>query len=259
MDISREIRSYIVREWSYDLATKVMRDYIKRNFVSKGMCVQFAIHDSENKKSGQRNLHCHMMMTMRSIDEQGKWMPKQKKINLTDDNGERIPVLDKSTGQQKVDKQNRKQWKCTTVSTNDWNNKDNAKMWRRDLAVTINLVNEKIGMTENYWEYRSFKDRGLDIIPQIHLGEKASALERAGIHTVRGDINRDIIEKNMVMQRWMTALFRRSLGIQTFQQREGFIILTQELRRRNRQPLRARSGSISGFCRRFECHECVFE
>ena len=60
-------------------------------------------------------LHCHIMLT--GIDEQGKWMPKQKKVYQRE-NGERIPAIEKD-GQQKVDKQNRKQWKCTTIQTND--------------------------------------------------------------------------------------------------------------------------------------------
>ncbi|MBP5606921.1 MAG: MobA/MobL family protein [Lachnospiraceae bacterium] len=198
--LARTYRVELPNEWSYELAVEVMRDYIKRNFTDKGICVQFAIHDSENKQSGQRNLHCHMLLTMRGIDENGKWMPKQKKVYLTDDNGERIPLIDKKTGLQKVDKQNRKQWKCATIPTNDWNGKENAKIWRKDLADTINAVNEKAGMTDNFWEHRSFKDQGLDIIPQIHLGEKASAMERAGIRTIRGDINRDIISRNMVIE-----------------------------------------------------------
>lgn len=196
--LARTFRVELPNEWSYELATEVMRDYIKRNFTDKGMCVQFAIHDSENKE-GQRNLHCHMLITLRGIDEEGKWMPKQKKVYLTDENGERIPLIDKKTGQQKVDKQNRKQWKCQTISTNDWSSKDNAKKWRIDLTETINSVNEKMGMTENFWEHRSFKEQGLDIVPQIHLGEKASAMERAGIHTIRGNINRSIIEKNAII------------------------------------------------------------
>ena len=116
-----------------------------------------------------------------------------------DENGERIPLIDAKTGQQKVDKQNRKQWKCTNIPTNDWNSRENAKIWRKDLADTINAVNAKIGMTDKFWEYRSFKEQGLDIIPQIHLGEKASAMERAGIRTIRGDINREIIAKNAVI------------------------------------------------------------
>ena len=71
--------------------------------------------------------------------------------------------------------------------------------WSYDLADTINAVNAKIGMTDKFWEHRSFKEQGLDIIPQIHLGEKASAMERAGIRTIRGDINREIIAKNAVI------------------------------------------------------------
>ena len=87
--LARTFRVELPNEWSYELATDVMRDYIKRNFINEGMCVQFAIHDSENP-SGQRNLHCHMLMTLRGIDENGKWLPKQKKIYLTDEYGERI-------------------------------------------------------------------------------------------------------------------------------------------------------------------------
>lgn len=199
--LARVYKFELPNEWSYELATEVVKDYMKRNFVDEGMCCQFAIHDSENPKTGQRNLHCHALLTLRGIDENGKWMPKQKKEYLLDENGERIPLIDKKTGKQKVDKQNRKQWKCRTVSTNDWSSKDNAKKWRKDLVDTINAVNEKMGMQEHFWEHRSFKDRGLDIMPQIHLGEKASAMERAGIPSIRGEINRGIIKYNaMIMQ-----------------------------------------------------------
>lgn len=197
--LARTYKVSLPNEWSYELATEVMRDYIKRNFVDEGMCAQFAIHDSENKDTGQRNLHCHILLTMRSIDEQGEWMAKQRKVYLTDENGERIPIIDKNTGQQKVDKQNRKQWKCQTISTNDWSSRENAKKWRKDLADTVNAVNERMGMTENHWEHRSFKEQGLDIQPQIHLGAKASAMERAGIQTIRGNINRKIIEGNAII------------------------------------------------------------
>ena len=106
--LARTYRVILPNEWSYDLAKEVMREYCERNFVSRGMCAQYAIHDSENNE-GQRNLHCHIMLTLRSIDEQGRWMSKQKKIYLKDENGERIPLIDEKTGQQQVDKQNRKQ------------------------------------------------------------------------------------------------------------------------------------------------------
>jgi hypothetical protein len=212
--LARIYKVELPNEWTYELATEVMREFIQKNFVDKGMCAQFAIHDSENKQTGQRNLHCHIMLTMRSIDELGHWMPKQKKIYLKDENGEKIPLIDEKTGLQKVDKQNRKQWKCATVQTNDWNSRENAKLWRKNLAETINAVNERIGNTENFWEHRSFKEQGLDIIPQIHLGEKASALERAGIHTARGDINRDIIARNAVIEAARAVYEKAKEGLQ---------------------------------------------
>ena len=196
--LARTWRIELPNLWTYQLAIMFVRMLCERLFVSKGMCVQFAIHDSENDK-GQRNLHAHIMLTLRSIDEQGHWMPKQKKIYLTDENGERIPVIDKKTGQQKVDKQNRKQWKCTTIKTNDWDNQEYSKLWRKELTDAINSANAELGMTQDFWEHRSFKEQGLDIIPQIHLGEKASAMERAGIQTIRGNINRDIIKQNAII------------------------------------------------------------
>jgi len=65
---------------------------VQRNFVDKGMCADWAIHDSENEK-GQRNLHIHVLLTMRPLTK----------------NGERVPLIDRKTVQQKVDKQNRQQ------------------------------------------------------------------------------------------------------------------------------------------------------
>jgi len=196
--LARTWRIELPNLWTYQFAIMFVRMLCEKLFVSKGMCVQFAIHDSENDK-GQRNLHAHIMLTLRSIDKQGHWMPKQKKVYLTDENGERIPVIDKKTGQQKVDKQNRKQWKCTTIKTNDWDNQEYSKLWRKELTDAINSANAELGMTQDFWEHRSFKEQGLDIIPQIHLGEKASAMERAGIQTIRGNINRDIIKQNAII------------------------------------------------------------
>lgn len=193
--LARMYKVSIPNEWSYDYAVDVMRDYIKRNFVDKGICADFAIHDSENPKTHQRNLHCHIMLTMRGIDENGKWLPKQKKVYLKDENGDKIPLIDKKTGKQKVDKQNRKQWKCQSVPTNDWNSRENAKLWRADLAETINKANEKVGV-EDVWEHRSFAERGLDILPTVHIGAVANAMEQKGIQTDRGNINRQIAKHN---------------------------------------------------------------
>ena len=175
-----------------------MRDYVQRNFVDKGMCADWAIHDSENDK-GQRNLHIHVLLTMRPITENGEWGAKTKKVYVLDENGERVPLIDKKTGQQKVDNRNRKQWKCQTVESTDWNSQENAKMWRKNLADTINATNEQLGIAV-HWEHRSFKEQGIDKEPTIHIGAVANALERKGIQTERGNINREIIKNNMLLE-----------------------------------------------------------
>ena len=161
---------YSLPNWmSYELADKVMQDFIKRNFVDKGMCAEYAIHDSVNDK-GERNLHVHILLTTRPILENGEWGEKSRKVYKYDKDGNKI-------------KKKNGRYDCTTEKTTDWDNKGNAKMWRKDLVETINKVAEEIGIEDERWEWKSFKDRGLEIKPTIHLGEKATALERKGIHT----------------------------------------------------------------------------
>ncbi len=112
---------------------------------------------------------------MRPLTENEDWGAKSKKVFDLDENGERIPIIDKKTGQQKVDRRNRKQWKCHTEESTDWNSRENAKMWRKDLADTINAANEQLGI-ELHWEHRSFKEQGIDKEPTIHIGAVANAL-----------------------------------------------------------------------------------
>ena len=63
-----------------------------------------------------------------------------------------------------MDKRNRKQWKCQTIESTDWNSQENAKMWRKDLADTINATNEQLGIAV-HWEHRFFKEQGIDREP----------------------------------------------------------------------------------------------
>ena len=202
--LARMLKASLPNEWSYELAEEVVRDYVQRNFVDKGMCADWAIHDSENDK-GQRNLHIHVLLTMRPLTENGEWGAKTKKVYVLDENGERVPLIDKKTGQQKVNKRNRKQWKCQTVESTDWNSMENAKMWRKDLADTINATNEQLGIAV-HWEHRSFKEQGIDKEPTIHIGATANALERKGIQTERGNINREIMERNMRLEQAKATL-----------------------------------------------------
>lgn len=149
-----------------------MRDYVQRNFVSKGMCADWAIHDSVNQ-NGIHNLHFHLMLTLRPVEENGKWGAKQRKEYILDKDGN------------KIRNKSGRGFKSRAVDVNDWNEKGNSRKWRKDLTDTINVVNDRIGLPE-YWEHRSFKELGLEQEPTRHLGPIASALERKGIRTEKG-------------------------------------------------------------------------
>ena len=185
--LCRTLKAALPNDWSYELAEETVRDYVQRNFVSKGMCADWAIHESVNQH-GIHNLHFHLMLTLRPVEENGKWGAKQRKEYILDKDGN------------KIRNKSGRGFKSRAVDVNDWNEKGNSRKWRKDLTDTINVVNDRIGLPE-YWEHRSFKELGLEQEPTRHLGPIASALERKGIRTEKGDANRAIMEHNQTLQR----------------------------------------------------------
>ena len=62
------------RELSGEQQLALVRAYVKDNFVDKGMCADFAIHDK-----GTGNPHVHIMLTLRPLKENGQWGAKCRK------------------------------------------------------------------------------------------------------------------------------------------------------------------------------------
>ena len=58
--LAREIEAALPRELSREQQLALVRAYVKDNFVDKGMCADFAIHDK-----GTGNPHVHIMLTVR--------------------------------------------------------------------------------------------------------------------------------------------------------------------------------------------------
>ena len=88
--------------------------------------------------------------------------------------GERIPLIDKKTGQQKVDKQNRKQWKCQTVESSDGNSRENAIMWRKDLAELAKAKYDK-EHKESLAKYPEMREKLQKLLEQ---GERITPKQR---------------------------------------------------------------------------------
>lgn len=157
--LAREVEVALPIEFSRGLQLAVIREYVQENFVSKGMCADIAIHDK-----GNGNPHAHILLTTRPIETDGSWGAKEKKDYARDENGERIPLIDKKTGMQKLGKRNEKLWKRITVQANDWNDQGNVEKWRKSWA---DVCNRYLSM-EQQIDHRSYKRQGFTLEPTIH-------------------------------------------------------------------------------------------
>ena len=162
---------------------QMVRDYCNEFFVSKGMCCDFAIHDPDPPG---HNPHCHIMLTMRALDGQGKWLPKSRKVYDLDENGERIRLPSGN-------------WKCHKESTVDWNEQTYCEQWRHGWEVIQNRYLELAGSPEKV-DLRSYERQGLDTVPTVHMGPAVTQMERKGIATNIGNLNRDIKSANNLLR-----------------------------------------------------------
>ena len=192
--LAREYEVALPVELSREEQIQLVRDFAKENFVDKGMCVDFSIHDKENG-----NPHAHIMLTTRPINENGEWGMKEKKDYMRDENGERVPLIDKKTGLQKVDSRNREQWKREYVQFNDWNTKDFLYRSRESWAEKVNQELERKNVPQRV-DHRSYNEQGIEQIPTQHIGVSANAMEKRGIESQRGNENREIKKANGQIQ-----------------------------------------------------------
>ena len=179
--LARRIVLAIPREIPSEQHADLIRDYCREFFVSKGMIADFAIHDK-----GDGNPHAHILLTMRAMDETGKWLPKSRKVYDLDKNGERIRLPSGN-------------WKSHKEDTVDWNDQKYAEIWRQGWAAIANRYLEANDRPERL-DLRSYERQGLDKIPTVHMGPAVSQMEKRGIQTNIGNLNRDITAANRLMQ-----------------------------------------------------------
>ena len=197
--LAREIDAALPIELSREEQIRLVREYCSSQFVSRGMCVDFAIHDTD---SG--NPHCHIMLTMRPLDERGAWAAKSKKEYDLDENGERIRL---PSGK----------YKARKVDLTGWNDKGNALLWRKAWADISNAYLERAGHPERI-DYRSNAERGIDELPTVHMGVAACQMEKKGVATEKGELNRNIQKANRLireiraqigkLKEWIGELFK---------------------------------------------------
>ena len=179
--LARELEVALPIELSREEQVRIVRAYCSSQFVSRGMCADFNIHDT-----GSGNPHAHILLTMRPMDERGKWLPKSKKEYVLDESGERIRLPSGNFKTRKVD-------------LVDWNSQENAEVWRKAWADLANEFLERNNRPERI-DHRSYERQGIDQIPTVHIGVAASQMEKKGIATERGELNRSIKAANRLLR-----------------------------------------------------------
>ena len=179
--LAREIEIALPKELNREKQIELVREYVKENFVKVGMCADIALHD---KNDG--NPHAHILLTMRPLNEDKTWGAKSKKEYILDENGEKVKLKNGN-------------YKTRKINTVDWKEQDKAEEWRKTWADITNKYLEENSIQEKV-DHRSYQRQGIEEIPTIHLGVSASQMEKKGIATDRGNINREIRKQNRLLQ-----------------------------------------------------------
>ena len=179
--LAREIEVALPQELDREKQIELVREYVKENFVKVGMCADIALHD---KNDG--NPHAHILLTMRPFNEDKTWGAKSKKEYILDENGEKVKLKNGN-------------YKTRKINTTDWNEQDKAEEWRKAWADITNKYLEENNIQEKV-DHRSYQRQGIEQIPTIHLGVSASQMEKKGITTDRGNINREIKHQNKILK-----------------------------------------------------------
>ena len=218
---SRLAREFVVAlpiELNRENQIELLQEFIREQFVSDGMCADAAIHDTDG-----HNPHAHILLTVRPLDERGKWQYKTEKEYLCMKNGEErgftaaefkaaqtdgwekqyqykvgkkkvymTPSAAEVQGLVRADKHPKStRYGRQNPISERWNSEEQLVEWRKEWADVTNRYLERAGREERI-DHRSNAARGLDEIPTIHEGVAAQALERKGIISDRCEINRQI-------------------------------------------------------------------
>ena len=226
---SRLAREFVVAlpiELSREEQIELLQEFIREQFISDGMCADAAIHDTDG-----HNPHAHILLTVRPLDERGKWQYKTEKEYLCMRNGEergftaaefksaqndgwekqypykvgkkKVYMTPSAAEAQELIRAD-KHPKSTRYGRQNpiserWNSEEQLVSWRVAWADVTNRYLESAGREERI-DHRSNAARGLDEIPTIHEGVTVQALERKGIVSDRCEMNQQIRADNALLR-----------------------------------------------------------
>ena len=180
-------------EFSLEENIALARQFLLENFVSRGMVVDFAVHQPDKEDGGIPNPHFHVMCPIRPIEPDGRWGNKQRREYVLDEYGERI-------------RDEAGNYVFNAVPTTDWGKPETLEAWRQ---VWAGLCNAKFAEKELDCriDHRSYVRQGVEQIPTVHEGVSVRAMEKKGIPTDKGDFNRWVRSANAKLKNIRQTIF----------------------------------------------------
>lgn len=224
--LAREFVAALPIELSRQQQIELLQDFIREQFVDEGMCADVAIHDTDG-----HNPHAHILLTVRPLDEKGKWQYKTEKEYLCVKGGEErgftaaefkqaqadgwekqyqykvgkkkvymTPSAAQAQGYERVSKYPKStKFGRQNPITERWNSDEQLVLWRAAWADVANRHLERTGHEERI-DHRSHTERGLLEQPTVHEGVVARAMEKKGIISDRCELNRQIKADNALLR-----------------------------------------------------------
>lgn len=155
--LCRSFEISLPHELTLEQNRRALQDWVRDNFTRKGLIADVAIH-APHEKGDQRNIHAHVAVVMRKLDGQEFAATKERAATIADRKAE-LEALRES-----------------------WERTGNRHLERAGFAPSL--------------DRRTLAEQGIDRAPTVHLGKYATALERAGIATELGSINRQVMQHN---------------------------------------------------------------
>ena len=153
--LAREIQLSLPHELDEDQNRNMLLDFVQMHFVDRGMIADVAMH-APDRTSDQRNIHAHVMLTLRELTSDGGFSNKKNR---------------------------------------DWNTPEQLTDWRESWADHQNAVFKELGIDARV-DHRSLADQDVDREPTQHLGPVANDMEKKGKGSRIGDENRERQQRN---------------------------------------------------------------
>ena len=160
-------------EFSLEENIALAREFLFREFVSRGMTVDVSFHEKECEDGGTPNPHFHFLCPIRPMEQDGTWGIKQRREYVLDEEGNRIRDANGK-------------YVFNAVPTTDWGSPETLEHWREAWAEMCNA---------------KFAEKGLDVRIANALMEKEIPVHMTNFALILNDLAASFENRNEYISR----------------------------------------------------------